>query len=550
MRRLLLLAAVPLLLGAADPRIATLAVPGKPRFVRVARDVVDVVASLDPSLAAGSGLFVDGQRLPSYTPERVAALTTRLDADLATLRKLPWRRWSVDEQIDVRWIYASAELARRQLQDERLYERRPAQWLEPFGNTVVALRSYAADRPELEDPLWAGVPGMLDEMRRVCTKPTRRDVTTGRELALAMAGLADARGATPAAAALRAYEAELAGLTPPSEFAVIGAENYRWRLEHALLLPWDPAHLLANAQADLLAVDARLAGLPPRWTAPEATPEQQARAAALDQQGLLALYDGIEEANRAATVRGGWVTIPPAVGPIRTRPTPEAMIPLTGDGGSMNPPPTFVSDNTGWWNVEHMNPAMSAEERVRTVVVNENWIDNGMGPYSAHEGFPGHHLQLSIARLNPDPLRSILPDPAQNEGWGLYAEEVFHANGGLGSGPMAEASYLRSYRARIGRVVYDVHIETGEWTLQEAADFKYGGAGEVDEDLLRSINWPTQLIAYYSGKAQILALREEYRAKLGPAYSDRAFHDAFLAEGSIPIALIRAKLLGTEVPGF
>jgi len=40
------------------------------------------------------------------------------------------------------------------------------------------------------------------------------------------------------------------------------------------------------------------------------------------------------------------------------------------------------------------------------------------------------------------------------------------------------------------------------------------------------------------------------KAKLGPRYSDRAFHDAFLAEGSIPVALIRAKLLGEPVPGI
>jgi uncharacterized protein (DUF885 family) len=47
---------------------------------------------------------------------------------------------------------------------------------------------------------------------------------------------------------------------------------------------------------------------------------------------------------------------------------------------------------------------------------------------------------------------------------------------------------------------------------------------------------------------QILELMEAYREKLGAAYSERRFHDALLAEGSVPVALIRAKLLGEPVP--
>jgi uncharacterized protein (DUF885 family) len=58
------------------------------------------------------------------------------------------------------------------------------------------------------------------------------------------------------------------------------------------------------------------------------------------------------------------------------------------------------------------------------------------------------------------------------------------------------------------------------------------------------------LICYFTGKRQILSLKAEYKRKLGMAYSDRAFNDAFLAEGSIPVALIRAKLLGEPVPGL
>lgn len=536
--------------SARPPRLAYLPVPGPASFVVIARDVLDIAFSLDPSLASGAGMHEDAIRAPSFSAASVAALTKRLDRDLSAMRKESWRRWPIDTQMDFRWIFATAENLRNQLNVEKLYTHRPASWLEPYANNLIALASYAPERPELQDRVLALAPAMLAEMQVIAAAPTAEDVDTGRDLALALARMAAARNAEPARSAFTAYASFLTTQATVAPFSVVGAQDYAWRYRHTLLLPWTPTELLAQANVALTTLDARMAGLPP-GSAPQATAEQNTAAEALNGHSLLALYDSIEEAHRAATVRGGWVTIPDAVGPIHARETPEAMIPLTGDGGSMNPPPTWSASNVGYWNVEHFRADMSPADRLDTVVSAQNFLNNGMGPYAAHEGFPGHHLQLAIARLNPDPLRSILPDPAQNEGWGLYAEEVFWEHGGLGNSPDSERAYLRSYRARIMRVFYDVHIESGEWTLQQAADFKHdtpAGESKVDEDILRSINWPTQLICYFSGKTQIIALREAYKQKLGNTYTDRGFHDAFLAEGSIPIALIRAKLLGEPIP--
>jgi uncharacterized protein (DUF885 family) len=227
------------------------------------------------------------------------------------------------------------------------------------------------------------------------------------------------------------------------------------------------------------------------------------------------------------------------------------MIPLTGDGGSMNPPPPVGRSNVGWWNVEHLDPAWTLDQKAARIAATQGFRVSGMGPYAAHEGVPGHHLQLSICRLNPNPIRWILQDNCLIEGWAMYAEEVFWRAGGLGASPVTAYRTLASWRARVRRVVYDVNIERGDWTLQQAADYKRNaapGKGRVDEDIMRSINWPAQLIAYFAGRMQLMDLRRAYREKLGAAYSDRAFNDAVLAEGCIPVALIRAKLLGGTVP--
>jgi uncharacterized protein (DUF885 family) len=59
----------------------------------------------------------------------------------------------------------------------------------------------------------------------------------------------------------------------------------------------------------------------------------------------------------------------------------------------------------------------------------------------------------------------------------------------------------------------------------------------------RYSKWPTQAITYSLGKAEILALREEYRRIEGPAFSEKRFHEEFLLEGQIPPGMFRDRLL-------
>ena len=536
--------------------IRTLPIAGTPEFVRAAKDVIDVRAALDPSLASGDGLFEDSARVPSYSPENVAALHRRLEGDVAALRAMPWRSWDVDRQIDFRWIYANARAADHALTAEKLYLHRPASWLEPVANDFIALLTYAPERRDLRAKIWPLIPPMVAEIRAVA-KPTLRDAATAQGILDGLLKMLAAEKADPArdaaAAALSAYAKELKELKDAPEFSVVGAENYAWILKNAELLPWTPAELLALAQSEYGLVNARMDEIRPKLTpTAKPTPEQAELAKSLTREKLLALYDKIVADDREALRKSGVLSIPRGVGPIRARETPDAMVPLTGDGGSMNPPPTYVKSNVGYWNVEHFHADWPQDRRQEAVLGALNQRFNGMGPYAAHEGVPGHHLQLSIARLNPDPIRSILADGVQNEGWALYAEEMFFDAGGLDGSADGRYQMLDSYRFRVRRVIYDVNVESGYWTLQQAGDFKDGvttpGKGVADEDVQRAINWPAQLICYFSGKTQIVRLREDYKKLRGAAYTDRDFHDRLLAVGSVPFVFARAKLLGEPVP--
>jgi hypothetical protein len=542
------------------PRIARIDIPGDPRFVALAREVLALQSAVTPDFASQSGLVDDAMVVPSYAPSHVADHTARLRAAMDGLRALPWRDWDVDRQIDLRWTYANAERLLHELTVERLYRHRPAAWLEPLGNNLINLLTWAPQRRDAFDAISAGVPTMVAEMEMLCL-PTQVDAQVALGVLDGIVAVLRATAPSGTEAALNVllrYRTRLSGLKATEPYRVVGEAAYAWRLQRAALLPWGPQDLLRMAERRLAEVDAQLALLTPKlppgpdFEQPLPEPMEQA-AVQLNQSSLLALYDAIQQRLRAHIQNTSFVTIPTGVGPIRARVTPDAMVPLTGDGGSMNPPPPYIADATGWWNVEHFNPTMSLPDRRRRVWNAMRPELVGMGPYAVHEGLPGHHLQLAIARLNPNPLRNVFADPVQIEGWALYAEQLMWEQGGLGPTPQARVAMLRGWRGRIRRVFYDVNVASGQWTLQQAADWRMqvgAGQGQINPEIQRAVNWPAQLMCYFIGKEQILALKDDCRARWGSAFSERRFNDELLAMGSIPYVFARARLLGEPVPGI
>lgn len=530
--------------------VHTLSIPGTPAFQRSAREIMLVRIAVQPNDASDAGLFDDAAIVPSFSKTAVRGLLKRARGALKEMKKMPWRSWPLERQIDFRWVYARGKEVERKLAVEKSYEHRPADWLEPLAYNLVAFLTYAPERADAIDKIAGKIPAMVAEMREVCAAPTARDIEIADGI---LDGLLQLLPKHPEArAALERYREDLTRLEPKQEYRVVGAKDYAWRFKHALLLEWTPEELLALAEKELAAVDAARAALAPhREPKTELNDADRADAKGMTRDSFLGLYDAMVEGQLAALKKAEIVTIPDGVGPIRARETPKAIVPLTGDGGSMNPPPVFSNSDVGYWNVENFDPNWSEEKREKFVRDLRYYNETSMAPYSVHEGVPGHHLQLSIARLNPNRLRSLLWDSLMVEGWALYAEQAFWEAGGSGPSVAAHLETLDSWRFRIRRVFYDVNVETGKWTLQQGADWKHAaepGAGKVDPDVLRTVNWPTQLIGYFTGKMQILRLKEDCRKKWGEAYSERRFHDEFLAVGSVPVVFARAKLLGEPLP--
>lgn len=162
----------------------------------------------------------------------------------------------------------------------------------------------------------------------------------------------------------------------------------------------------------------------------------------------------------------------------------------------------------------------------------------GIPVIACHEGYPGHHLQLTYAADNTRVARKALRSNLMVEGWGLYVEELMTEVGFLDS-PETRLLRLKDLLWRAARVVVDVGLSTGEMSFDEAVAYmverpKLEPPNAVAE-VRRYTLTPTQPSSYALGREAILTLRDKARAK---GWGMRFFHDKLLGAGSLPPKLL------------
>jgi uncharacterized protein (DUF885 family) len=165
-----------------------------------------------------------------------------------------------------------------------------------------------------------------------------------------------------------------------------------------------------------------------------------------------------------------------------------------------------------------------------------------------HEAVPGHHLQLAIASERTDlPAfrRLSWGHTAFVEGWALYTERLADEMG-LYPGDIDRLGMLAADSWRACRLVVDTGLHALGWTRQQAIDFIEAhapvGHEEVVVEVDRYIGIPGQALAYKVGQREILRLRADARAALGPAFDIKAFHDAVLTGGTISLRVLRDRI--------
>lgn len=170
-----------------------------------------------------------------------------------------------------------------------------------------------------------------------------------------------------------------------------------------------------------------------------------------------------------------------------------------------------------------------------------------------HESVPGHHLQVALAQELSDlpAFRRHGMVTAYVEGWGLYAERLAHEMG-LYSGPIDEFGIASFDAWRASRLVVDTGMHALGWTRDQAIGFMLEhtalGRNNIVNEVDRYISWPGQALAYKIGQLELLRLRAEARGRLGDRFDIRAFHDAVLTVGPLPLATLR-RVVERQLPG-
>ena len=174
-------------------------------------------------------------------------------------------------------------------------------------------------------------------------------------------------------------------------------------------------------------------------------------------------------------------------------------------------------------------------------------LTTGMVTLYLHEGAPGHHFQISLAREN-EALPSFMRfggNTAYIEGWALYAETLGYEMGFF-EDPWNRYGTLQDEQLRAMRLVVDTGLHAKGWSREQAIDFMLENSGltetEVIAEVERYIAIPGQALAYKVGALKIQELRAKAKQQLGEDFDIRDFHAQVLDSGALPLPVLEAKI--------
>jgi uncharacterized protein (DUF885 family) len=165
----------------------------------------------------------------------------------------------------------------------------------------------------------------------------------------------------------------------------------------------------------------------------------------------------------------------------------------------------------------------------------------------AHEGVPGHHLQIALAQelVGLPKFRRFGGNNAYVEGWALYSESL-GAELGLYKDPYSRFGQLNSEVWRAIRLVVDTGLHAKGWTREQAIAFFRENSGSTLQDITvevdRYLVWPGQALGYKLGELKIKELRAYATHELGDRFDLRKFHDVVLGAGALPLGTLEARV--------
>jgi hypothetical protein len=252
-----------------------------------------------------------------------------------------------------------------------------------------------------------------------------------------------------------------------------------------------------------------------------------------------------EQLDELATfiTRNDLVTVPEG-GQVRVAPTPRF---YRWTFASMWTPGPFESRPlTAFYyitDVDRTWPAERQEEHLRDFNYGALWA------ISIHEVYPGHFLHYQhLRQLSSTLRRSILfSSAAMVEGWAHYAEQMMIEAGFRRNDPAVRLGQLAESLIRLCRLVVGLRLHCEDLSVEQGVRFFRDEAYLEESSARREAERGTfdpSYVLYSLGKLMTLKLRDDCKAASTGRFSLRDFHDTLLGNGTVPLWLHRALMLG------
>jgi uncharacterized protein (DUF885 family) len=532
-------------------------------FEQLAEATLEDLLSHHPDLATELGDHRFDDRLPDGRPEALEEERRAVAARLRELAAIDPGSLGPDNRVD-------AEILRQSLQG-RLYELevlREHEWNPLFANPANAVypllaRDYAPLPERLRSLAGrlAAVPESLDVARRRLRDMPRVHLETAigqfggaaaliggevdRALQDAPALRDEVDRVRPAALAAiaehrRWLSERLSSLDGPGPDPRIGAERFARKLAFTLDAATDADRILARAEEELARTEeelastaARLGGSSVRGVLDRLAEDRPDNATILDLcRRALAEARAFVSADDLVTVHDDPIEI--IVMPEFQRGVAVAYCDPPGPL-EPSPLPTFfaVSPTPDDWSPERVD---SFFREYNAHLVHD---------LTAHEGIPGHALQLAHARRfdGPTRVRAALWSGPFVEGWAVYAERLMVQHG-YRDDALRMQQLKMQLRTAINAIL-DARVHAHGMTEAEAMRLMmergHQEEGEAAGKWRRALLSSTQLSTYFVGSTEVGDLAADLAAA-SPGLPTRQLHDRLLAYGSPPPRHLRSLL--------
>ena len=526
---------------------------------------------INPTTATFDGVHVHDDVLEDFSRSAIDAQARTLGGFARRLAAIDPARLTDIERLERPALESSIRARVFELESVRTWERNPQLFAETLATSLAgqALFDYAplAERARRVLSKLRQVPRLVQAARDNIKDPPGIFVKVGLEsfrgtlrfihddLPRAFGDLGDlhllgdlADAATEASTSISAYIEYLeTDLAPRSKGSFrLGPERFQQKLtlDEGFTVSADRLLTIAmrelqKTQDEFRRVAARVNGGDPvaAWQKTKADHPPAGKLVSVAEEQLAELADFIRQ-QRIITLPEG--------APVAVRPTPRF---YRWTAASMWTPGPFESRPVrAFYYITDVDPSWPAERQ------DEHLRDFNYGALwsiSIHEVFPGHFLHYQHLRQVESTLRKsiLFSSTALVEGWAHYCEQMMIDEGFRKNDTGVRLGQLAESLIRLCRCVVGIRLHCEDMSVEQAVRFFREEAFLEESNARREAERGTfdpSYILYSAGKLMLLKLREDYKAQVGAKFSLRAFHDTLLGNGTVPIWLHRALMLGPQ----